>query len=193
MGRRISLVLIALWLLLSLPFNLAALKQLIQTVFTDGSDFPNTLWVNSGLPADLVFAFFILCVAGLLIWLIKIGRTLTVTLLAGSCVLMLGYEYILTLESTYLAKNLRHLLSPPGMSSNTWDIERDLDSDNLYYLYSLLHPLLHLPLYPPDAVLLPIAQLVMGVIIILNLAFLRELTVHAWPLRRETFKKLGLE
>ncbi len=89
MTRRIGPGLIALWLLLSLPFNLAVLKELIRAAF----------WAAAGLYAGLdrwlwtqylLATIFILWTAALLVWPAKLGRTLTVTVLTGSCAAMAG-------------------------------------------------------------------------------------------------------
>ncbi|MCE0497581.1 MAG: hypothetical protein LV481_06515 [Methylacidiphilales bacterium] len=89
MSRRIGLGLIALWLLLSLPFNVAILKQLIRTAYALFAGLYAGL--DRWIPAQYgVATVFVLWVIVFLLWPARIGRTLTVVLLAGSCCAIAG-------------------------------------------------------------------------------------------------------
>jgi hypothetical protein len=87
MSERAKLILISLWLLLSIPFNVASLKQVVRGAF----------WLGAHLTAGLdrlnwlqylFAAIFVLTVVVLFLCRIKIGRTLIVVLLLGSCCIM---------------------------------------------------------------------------------------------------------
>jgi hypothetical protein len=90
MRGRITLILISLWLFLSLPFNVVTLKLLIRYAFWQiahlSAGLDRALWLQ-----HLLATIFIAAVAVLLVRRDKIGRTLAVVVLLGSCCEMLGF------------------------------------------------------------------------------------------------------
>jgi len=100
MGRRISFLLVGLWLLASCLFNVAALRLVIRDAF----------WLFAGLYAGLdrwrdaqflIGLIFVLWVIALLVRGARLGHTLAVVLLLGSCciiVVQLLFDLIFLLQ-----------------------------------------------------------------------------------------------
>jgi hypothetical protein len=102
MGRRIGLLWVGLWLLASCLFNVASLRLVIRDAF----------WLFAGLYAGLdrwrdtqflLAIIFVLWVIVLLVRGARLGHTLAVVLLLGSCctiVVQLLFDLIFTLQGT---------------------------------------------------------------------------------------------
>jgi len=93
MSSRIKLILISLWLFISFPFNLVLLKHLIRDVYWLAAH------ANAGLERYrplhyLLVGIFVLVVIILLLRKSKLGRTLSIVLLVGSCCEMVAFALI---------------------------------------------------------------------------------------------------
>ena len=89
MSERLKLGLVSLWLFLSFPFNVIMLKVLIRDVFwlTASLDAGLDRWLAAQFLLAMVF---VLGVEALLLMGVRLGRTLAVVLLLGSCCAIAG-------------------------------------------------------------------------------------------------------